>query len=332
MWFHSLTGFDELSPDQVRANLELQGAELCSRVNGKTWRAGTLETPSLAELRTKVHSISYPRSELALRSVVADVSALHTDPANAGALFQVASQFNLLEMTSPDVTPESGVGIYEYDRTQGPACAIAAGAGTIYRNYFANVNGQIGQSETNQIDCLADIGAALGNAGGLLWKMRNGYVLPTSHGLTEISGRLRALSEREVDEFRSALRIGIQWDTEVTLDQAGLRVSQAYCSALPISYCSYPRLAWKSFATLILEAAYEATVCAAIINSMQSNNNTVYLTLLGGGVFGNDFEWIMAAMHRALLRYQDADLDVGIVSRDAPKLCVSDLIQQWNSR
>ncbi|MCK5683507.1 hypothetical protein KAJ27_05280 [bacterium] len=51
-------------------------------------------------------------------------------------MFQVASQFNLLEMVSPGVTPEEGVGRYEHDHTQGPACAIACGVGTIYRNYF----------------------------------------------------------------------------------------------------------------------------------------------------------------------------------------------------
>ena len=62
-------------------------------------------------------------------------------PENAGALFQVASQLNLLEMTGPEVTPEDGVTIYQDDRTQGPACAIAAGAATIYRNYFAPVGG-----------------------------------------------------------------------------------------------------------------------------------------------------------------------------------------------
>ena len=90
---------------------------------------------------------------------------LHRNPANAGAVFQVASQFNLLEMVDPSVTPEQGVGIYERDRTQGPACAIAAGAGTIYRNYFVPVGGAIGQSAANQIDGLREIGAALGIVG-----------------------------------------------------------------------------------------------------------------------------------------------------------------------
>jgi hypothetical protein len=62
---------------------------------------------------------------------------MHRMPENDGALFQVASQFNLLEMTAPSITSEQGVARYQLDRTQGPACAIAAGAATIYRNYFA---------------------------------------------------------------------------------------------------------------------------------------------------------------------------------------------------
>jgi len=39
----------------------------------------------------------------------------------APAPFQVASQFNLLEMTGPSVTPEHGVARYAHDPTQGPA-------------------------------------------------------------------------------------------------------------------------------------------------------------------------------------------------------------------
>ena len=98
-----------------------------------------------------------PRVQNTLHQIVANVQDLHTDKNNAGALFQVASQFNLLEMVSPDITPEQGVDGYEFDHTQGPACAIAAGAGTIYRNYFVNVNGEVGQTASNQIDCLSEI-------------------------------------------------------------------------------------------------------------------------------------------------------------------------------
>jgi hypothetical protein len=57
--------------------------------------------------------------------VTGDVWRMHLLPENAGALFQLASQFNLLEMTGPEVPRENGVvTIYQHDHTQGPACAI----------------------------------------------------------------------------------------------------------------------------------------------------------------------------------------------------------------
>lgn len=82
--------------------------------------------------------------QLSVSIVRGNVRDMHNAPENRGAMFQVASQFNLLEMPSPDVTPEHGVSGYQHDNTQGPACAMAAGAATIYRNYFAEVDGQAG--------------------------------------------------------------------------------------------------------------------------------------------------------------------------------------------
>jgi hypothetical protein len=54
---------------------------------------------------------------------------MHLLPEDAGALFQLASQFNLLETTGPEVTPKNGVAIYQPDHTQGPACAIRRRSG-----------------------------------------------------------------------------------------------------------------------------------------------------------------------------------------------------------
>jgi len=215
MWFETLTGFSEETPQQVRANITADGNVLKSHINGNVLICGELEIPSLSELRERVNASSYKVGKIAVREVVANVQQLHTDLSNEGSLFQVASQFNLLEMVSPNITPEHGVEIYENDHTQGPACAVAAGAGTIYRNYFANVNGQTGQSTNNQIDCLADMGIAFGNSGNKLWEMKNGYALASHSGLTEISRRLQASSENEIDELRQLLRIGVQWNTQV---------------------------------------------------------------------------------------------------------------------
>lgn len=328
MWFEALTGFTEQSPEQVRANISLEGNTLKSRVNGKSIVCGVLETPSLAELRERVHSSDYQVGKITVHEVVANVQHLHADKFNAGSLFQVASQFNLLEMGSPRMTPEDGVDIYEHDHTQGPACAIAAGAGTIYRNYFATVNGQIGQSSANQIDCLADIGEALGNIESRLWEMRNGYAFATHDGLIRISNQLCGASEIELDGLRQLLRIGIQWNTQVTLNNSAHLVSQAYCSALPVAYSRHSSDLWAEFAQLVLEASYEATICTAILNSVESGNNRVFLTLLGGGAFGNETTWIIKGIKRALNLYKDAALDVSIVSYGLSNQYIKQLVDQ----
>lgn len=325
MWFEALTGFAEQSPEQVRDNLNVQNGVLTSQVNGRQFQCGRLETPTLAELRSQVKAESTPAGKLAINEVVADVQVLHADPANAGALFQVASQFNLLEMVSPSITPEAGVGIYENDFTQGPACAIAAGAGTIFRNYFAPVDGDIGQTAARQIDCLADLGAALGNTDGRLWRMQSGYALASKSGLQEIANRLAGANEEQRDALREQLRIGLQSNTQVTINECEHLVSQAYGSALPVAYSSHSSQLWEPFARLILEASYEATFCAAALNSQKTGNNKLFLTLLGGGAFGNETDWILSAIRRSMAIYAETDLDVFIVSFRSANLRLREL-------
>jgi O-acetyl-ADP-ribose deacetylase (regulator of RNase III) len=77
----------------------------------------------------------------------------------------------------------------------------------------------------------------------------------------------------------------------------------------------------------VLEAAYEATLCAAIVNARTHGTNKVFLTLLGGGVFGNDTAWILGALQRAVRLYQQAALDVAIVSYGASQPAVHHLVQ-----
>ncbi len=88
----------------MRTQLFVKGDRLFSQANGKNWRCGTLTTPTLAELRQTLPTDSRQKVTT-VTEVVANVQSLHADVRNAGALFQVASQFNLLEMVSPDVSP-----------------------------------------------------------------------------------------------------------------------------------------------------------------------------------------------------------------------------------
>ena len=323
-WFEKLTGFRESGYDETRAQLTVMDGRLVSRINGESYGIGELELVSLQALRERVKSADKLPGRLKTSVVTGDVRRMHRSPENAGALFQVASQFNLLEMVSPDVTPEHGVTRYQSDPTQGPACAIAAGAATIYRNYFAPFGGSQGQTARRQLDGLADLGDALSSATKLpvgdLWTMQNGYALGTQTGLDAIAQHLGTLTTDQIDLLRGKLRIGIHHDVEVT-EAAGPdrpRVSQLFCSALPVAYSRVPPAHWEPFAVLVLEAAYEATMWATVLNAQRGASNVIFLTLLGGGAFGNHGNWIHAAIRRALKLMTAYDLDIRLVSYGTP--------------
>ena len=336
-WFEKLTGFRETDYASTRQKLEVVGQTLRSRVNGKNYGIGTLELVSLKELRERVQAAPVLPGQLKVSVVRGDVGAMHGLAENAGALFQVASQFNLLEMTGPEVTPEHGVTRYKDDPTQGPACAIAAGAATIYRNYFFDVDGQTGQTKDRQLDGLGDLGTALSDRLNqpvhTLWAMRNGYALCTGGGLDAISSLLESSTPQETDALREKLRIGVHSQVQVTapLVTQQQRVSQAFCSALPVAYGDRRILKaqWQAFATLILEAAYEATLWAAVLNARQTGSNIVFLTRLGGGAFGNESDWITSAMRRAFQLAADTGLDVRVVSYGAPSQETLDLADDF---
>lgn len=323
-WFSRLTGFNEGPYSTTKELLEVDGSTLSSKVNGRSFCIGQFEMASLADLRLRVAQGTGASGSNRVSIVTGDVRKMHQLPEYAGALFQVASQFNALEMVGPSITPEDGVTRYEHDRTQGPACAIAAGAATIYRNYFAPVGDQIGQSAADQIDGLADLGAELSRALGRtvsdLWSMQNGYALATRAGLDVIAAHVREIGDLGASELAGRLRMGLHQGVEVTdgPSSPGQLVNQIFCSALPVAYGRWPQPLWQDFAQLVLDAAYEATLLAGVLNARHGGSNIVLLTLLGGGAFGNAPEWIHTAIRRALDRTEDNDLDVRLVSYGQP--------------
>lgn len=344
MWFEDLFGFAEQSPAQVRKNLSIDGTRLTSLANNQSFDCGTLEIPTLEDLRISATEIANESTErTTLTQVVGDVQNLHAAAESRRAMFQVASQFNLLEMAAPDAVPEDGIGIYEHDYTQGPACAIAAGAGTVYRNYLVPLRNQTGQSTERQIDCLADIGKSLDNESQQLWKMQNGYAFASSAGLSIIAEHLSNLDTTSIDSLRSKLRVGIMWNTEVTVgksannsnptsnmgSQSASLVSQIYCSAVPVSYSPEPASAWEPLARLILEATYEATLRAAVLNKARNGSNILFLTMIGGGAFGNQPEWIIDAIRRALRLHEHSGLDIRMVSHRHPNSMLDVLAEEF---
>jgi hypothetical protein len=317
-WFERITGFGEEEYASTQARLRVEGNALVNEATGRRWAMGRLEVISLAELRARA-AVQPDGPALVPGVVRGDIRELHLAPEQEGALIQVASQFNLLEMVGPGISPEDGVTGYAWDHTQGPACAIAAGAATIYRNYLVPVAGGRGRGQRGerQINTLADLGAALGHDQQPLWTWRNGYALCSAEGLARVSRQLAAASAAEIDHLRGLLRIGLHWDVEVTdaRQGPGPLVSQAYCSAMPVAYGRPPVHAWEPLARLVLEAAYEATLLASVLNARRGASRRVLLTRLGGGAFGNEAAWITSAIERALACVAGQNLEVLAVSR-----------------
>jgi hypothetical protein len=96
-----------------------------------------------------------------------------------------------------------------------------------------------------------------------------------------------------------------------------------------VAYSRVPPAHWKSFASLILEAAYEATMLAAVLNKQRGASDVVLLTLLGGGAFGNADDWIFGAIRRALTMMSGFALDVRLVCYGEPSSAIKQLMSDF---
>lgn len=236
-WYEVLFGLAEsssYSAAQKNFVVNRLAGTITSKANGKEFQVGTFYTPSLRNLRdtasAQLKAQITDGSDFKFDHVVqGDVLLEHAN--YPGAVFQAASQFNCLEFSSWKSLPENGLTIYAHDRTQGPACALACAAGTVYRNYFADVYNmpgdvdllreiaappgsssslpkdetsdvldysKVGQMEHRQLNNLDDLEKLLYNADNKFFNVLNGYTFSAD------GSKLDALNEILADHKRSA--------------------------------------------------------------------------------------------------------------------------------
>ena len=114
------------------------------------------------------------------------------------------------------------------------------------------------------------------------------------------------------------------------------QVTQVFGSACPISYSGNDVALWRPLAQLVLSASYEATLLAAAANAAKHTGEPgarrVFLTMLGGGVFGNDPSWIVSAIAGAIVKCKHFGLEVHVVQYSAPaEPEVRRLMQDWQA-
>ena len=323
-WFERLVGFRERDANDVRALVTAEGTDLVAPALNQRYKAGAFTTPSLGELRNQLKARTYEKKPPTFSNVIGDAGALHGE--FPGATFQVASQFNCLEFVGPSVTPEDGVTGYAWDKTQGPCCAIACGASTIYRNYFG-LDGAP-QTASSQIENLRDVLTHLGPLDGR-FDVRGGYTMADDAALRALTEKVASLDEAGRDAVKALLRIGLQTDCQVTSQNWGrdqLRdtdhvVTQIFASACSVAYSGNGSGLWKAFASLVLEASYEAALIASALNALdhpdRPHASKLFLTAVGGGVFGNGLSWIARAIEKALASV-DYPLEVRLVTYAPP--------------
>jgi hypothetical protein len=344
-WFEDLFGFPDSNEGRDGTKFAghkekfvydaATGALSLSGNPSATWKAGTFTTPSLQVLRDELKTAGkMPNAASTVTYVTGDVAILHGMQEHAGAVFQAASQFNCLEFGQKTDIPELGVARWYRDHTQGPACAISCAPGTIVRTYFAHDGNrpQVWNDQINTLDKLNEYLRQKANVHTLLVDVTNGYTNSDSGRLKTLGGTIRGLSEAERNHAMGLLKIGVQTNTQVTCTKTETRkdspyapwlkveqvppliVTQVYASALAVSsaYAEGTPDEWELLARLVLEAAYEATLHAAVLHRKGAERQKVVLTALGGGVFGNKPEWVAEAVVKAITKFKNADLDIVI--------------------
>jgi len=188
---------------------------------------------------------------------------------------------------------------------------------------------QEGQTRELMLNNLDEFSALVGNWNDSLYRVVGGYTLADEEQLARLNAVFQRFErESRTDELRAALKVGVQEDAEVTsmqrgqtlVNDPGQKVTQVFGSACAIAYnesLSAPQ-SWDIFGRLILEASYEATFHAALLNATRHQgehaSKVLYLTALGRGVLGNPVTTIAAAIRRACQKFKDVDLDIRIVT------------------
>jgi len=292
-------------------------------VNGKLFQMGNFYQKSIEELETQIATKPFPGCGTfnVFYGKNLDVAAFQADPAHDGAVFQVASNFNGLETVdqNQDITTQL-ITDYTGDPTQGPSASISAAPGLIFRRYFLffDKNKPItewGQNKNGerQVNFLKAI----------TQQEKNDLPKMSQAGYVQFSNAMRMPHD---DDYKQ-IKIGYHEKTAVTF---GARSGHQHAvAALPYSLIDQVFAAAADFggtngalknntiaqawAQKILNAAYQGALHCAFIN----NRKKVFLTLMGGGVFANDFSWICNAITRLKDFIQQSGLEVTLIWRDS---------------
>uniref|UniRef100_A0A6B2L562 Uncharacterized protein n=1 Tax=Arcella intermedia TaxID=1963864 RepID=A0A6B2L562_9EUKA len=261
-----------------------------------------------------------------------DVGYLQSLPEFRDAVFQVASNFNVVEGMSEFLPPnfKSFTENYYKDRTQGPAASISAGPAAIVRVHAPFYSPDTppdkwNQDESHQVELLKNLEE--------YYPVHNGYVLYENGILSEgykkfpeyqskgyhkllVTGfvgfhssvqvttglryypngekrpKKRSADDEEEDEPDDSL-LQIQKDPKQVVHQVFTAATNLNQGRSGPRNKNSPNSATKG--KMVLDLGYQGTYLAALA----AEKKILVLTLIGGGAFGNEKEWIYQSIVNA---------------------------------
>lgn len=269
-----------------------------------------------------------------------DVGYMQGCESNAGSMFQAASNFNGIEAIGEYSKPDGETFITDYidDGTQGPAASVSAGPGAISRVLLPFFDPEKPaeewrQTRANQMEMLGDLNE--------YFTVKNGYIVqtgaeekvdedPASESNKAIVEKVKVCVHAEeevvfsyhedypdclykcIDKYPQSENADINGENAHISDENVVsekknklpnhKICQVYCAAMNLdqgrSGETNARLESNGVkAKLLLEAAYMGTYLAAIRHGCKK----VFLTLIGGGVFGNSTATILDVIEKVHL-------------------------------
>jgi len=240
-----------------------------------------------------------------------DVAFLQSNPNYKNCVFQVASNFNLVEGGREKVTPDSSnfCTNYRWDRTQGPTAAISAAPAAIVRVYGAFYDPNTPspswpQTKKKQVNILAPVSEH--------FPMKNGYVY-------WLGAQLPKFPKPGTKPYRDLLKktyIGYHKNIQVTtghrtpsyvegVNSPEQFIDQVFGAAVNLGEGTDSGKFNKTVPDCLdrckfaLEQSYECAYAGSITEGRQH----LVLTLIGGGAFNNDREQIYETILETHLKW-----------------------------
>lgn len=297
------------------------------------YQAGFFKEFSISELRNASEKINKmgggsfnvieainPLNQTYLRTV--DVGAMQADLQYKDAVFQVASNFNALELVGPNDQMEN-ITKYLLDKTQGPFASLSALPGLIYRHYYMFMNskpqGEWQQTPQRQINFLDQTD------------------IPVTNSYVTFGNDVFGITNYAVDK----MKVGYHRDIQVTfgfmpdfskfekVTNPDQTVNQVFTAAINFGFGSRNNSIVlkrdpnnvKAIAQNIQNAAYEGTIRSAFVHGKKR----VVLTMIGGGVFANDVAWIANAIEKNKELIKQSGMKVELVIFDSSRYHESDM-------